>query len=233
MVMRRGTAAIAVLFAGCGDESLQQSIGEVFVFERTMDGTSQTIITAGFETRTITSSRDDGPCHIESHSDSPFQNAGTLTVDGAGGNSSIPMEGRGAYGTTVQGLVYSPGEQLNISASGAKVPTFSGSLVFPPVLALSSVSPIGISKAGLSVTWAPTTEKVSISIGQGVLIECLYAGADGAATIGASALADLTSDDTAFVMISSKSSTHLTAGDYEVALYGLYQPFARTLPVQP
>jgi hypothetical protein len=189
------------------------------------------------------SSRDDGPCQIvKAYAGSnPPVGAGTVTV--SGGTAApvmITFDTTNNYFFMTSGFSYATNDQLSVSATGATVPAFSGTIAFPASLTVTSPVPTSLSKTGFTTTWTPTTSTVSVAINQypsgapKLNILCLFDGAAGTGTVPASALADVATGVPVAIGISTRTDVMMTAGDYAIDLLGIYG--ARTtngVPVQP
>lgn len=179
----------------------------------------------------ITASRDDGPCHITQSrvGPGPPVSAGTLTISGGvSGTVTIPFDPVNYYFSTAPGLLYAANDQLTISVTGATVPAFSTQINFPETLMVTSNSPTALSKSGFTATWTPTASSVVIGIRQypngspKLSIECLFAGAAGTGFVPASALAEVVSNVSVGIGVSTRTYLMTTVGDYPLELRAIY-----------
>lgn len=160
----------------------------------------------------------------------PAPSAGTISVTGAGSYSLVPR-GDGTYeGVFQQQSLWTGGETLSVSATGAGIAAFQGTVRAPrEVTATGSVPPPAADTwniprgTDLMVTWTGATEEtVKIIVGSvetqdPVEVECLFPGAAGSGTVPSSLMLLLPTGTGTFTMF-SQHVTRLTAGDWSVKL---------------
>jgi hypothetical protein len=181
--------------------------------------------------------RSDGPCSIAlcplgatSSSTTTLVSAGPMTVSGY---SAPIMPGKdylpGAYYVSDNTALWTAGETISVSATGAAVPAFKGSVEFPSTLVVTTPAITTISKsAGLSLAWEPTTDTVLIDYSQGqttgtnLSIQCTVAPPSSGFTLTASQISDLETGTTAVgntvIGFDTSNQTLLRAGSYALTL---------------
>jgi len=187
-------------------------------------------------------SRDEGPCQITHSMNGSNQrvSAGTLTVSGGSAATvTMPFDPMG-YTSMASGLVYGGNDQLTFSASGATVPAFSGQLVFPSLVTVTSGTPTVLRLSGFTATWDATTSPVVILINQypssapGLHVSCTFDGAAGTGTVPAAALTDVMTTVSVSIAIETQTTATVMAGEYPVELLVIYAALVRAgVPVQP
>jgi hypothetical protein len=157
------------------------------------------------------------------------ESAGTITInDGSSALATLNFSDAGSYYASSSSLAWSAGDTLSISATGATVDAFSGSVKVPSAVsglspALSSSSPPAVSaSADLHISWTPdTTAGESFDI-------ALIDGAKGV-------IHCYTNDAAASLTVSSSLLSHFSPGDsvtFGVARAGAAAPTCANASVQ-
>jgi hypothetical protein len=174
----------------------------------------------------------------------PFVSAGTITFsDGSKDLAALNPGTEGVYGITSgasnPSVMWTPGDMLGVSAAGAVVQAFTGTLptvddlaVTAPTLSLKTAFPIPIG-SDYDVTWTAstaTTVHVSLAaykgggdagalVGDG-LITCSADDSAGTVTVPTALLSKLTSGDSGLITITRQSQNTVTGPNATVGLTG-------------
>src|SRR5262245_32960229 len=137
-------AALAVLIACGGDHTTTVpadappgvvAVLTAFTTEASQNGSDVTVWGAdAAETPAMTTSRDDGPCHIEDTTTtgtSVLADVGTISFTTTSGEVLLQPDDEERYSNFAQGLTYQAGDAITVSATGSDVPAFTSSIVFP------------------------------------------------------------------------------------------------------
>jgi hypothetical protein len=182
--------------------------------------------------------RTDGSCTIETCPGGAtlptptYVTAGTISVSGyptpvtAGGDPFDPD----GYESNEPGTLWTAGQVVSISTTGADVPAFDSSVAFPAEVEIqspTSLTTVSIS-AGLSIAWDETTDSVGVYFSQGagssatVTITCKVAPPSSGFTLTPSMLADLATGSSTtnvnLLQVSSDNTTATTAGGYSITV---------------
>lgn len=166
--------------------------------------------------------------------------AGTLTISGGnlGGGTAVTPDSSNAYNYTAMGSMFSAGQTLTVSASGATVPAFGPeSVVAPPSIVITAPTANGgtytiPTSADLSVVWTGG------QAGSQVLFEgsntsnpqsyftCTWDGAAGRGTVPQAVLAGLAGQTMGYLFWGQLTTRTFAAGSYSVSEVAL--PFGAT-----
>jgi hypothetical protein len=130
------------------------------------------------------------------------------------------------------------GDVLQVSAAGATVPAFSGSVVMPDPLQGLSVSPVMSPTISQSkdwpVTWtpAPGTTKVNVLLYGGGEIKCVVDAAAGAVTLPAAFIGRLTAAGGSSVFVESVTIAPVSTANATIEIAAFNQVF-NTVILQP
>jgi hypothetical protein len=193
--------------------------------------------------------RTDGTCSIAvcpvmttpTEGEPHLVSAGPITVSGyptpldpGDGGASLPWAE--TYNASVPGALWTGGEAISISAAGAAVPPFSGSVPFPATLQVTTPTVTTVSlSAGLSIAWKPSVNTVLVAVSQwptpliagstNVTIECTVAPPSSGFALTPSQLSDLatggigeTNDYFTTIWFDTENETLVNAGSYAVTL---------------
>jgi hypothetical protein len=250
-ILRIACALLIVI--GCGDDggetgvdasSQGETIGNAAVGVFRMSGSFMTLIVAGFaiERDVPISMRDDGSCHVRIYDmmTEPLFPAGTVTFSGGTGAPIVLLgDANNSYAQLIQGERFVAGDVVVVEGTGATVPAFTSTVMFPTALNVTNpLTLASVHKTGFGASWTPTPTPVTIlflqySSSRDVTVRCTFDGSTGSATVSASALADLTNGVNVAVSIRSETETKSTAGDYPFSFEAIYAPFLAQVPVQP
>lgn len=172
-------------------------------------------------------------CDLSKASTEPFDfgdSAGDISFSGPSLTRVLPFTD-GGYGVFLTSdRMWSPGDALVATASGAAVPAFTATLIAPAEIALtapacSAASCGTVSRTGdLTVSWTGGSDVQALlrATKAGVSsIEIVCPLAASPATISAAALAKLGSSDAGFTGsfgVSSSKTTKVVAGSYDVTM---------------
>lgn len=167
-----------------------------------------------------------GECHYFEMNPSCLDtdaDAGIITIQSPMSTSLLTMEMPSVSG---DGPLFQPGQTVEMSSTGAEIPAFSGSVVAPPAVALTSPSfgaPITHSKSqDLVLTWPATTGHIVAFVASADALphalSCTFDGAAGIAKIPPKALAAFPGTE-GYLVVYSIDSTTVMAGDWPVVLF--------------
>ncbi len=167
-----------------------------------------------------------GECHYSEMNPSCLDtdtDAGIITIQSPMSTSLLTMEMPSVSG---DGPLFQPGQTVEMSSTGAEIPAFSGSVVAPPAVALTSPSfgaPITHSKSqDLVLTWPATTGHIVAFVASADALphalSCTFDGAAGIAKIPPKALAAFPGTE-GYLVVYSIDSTTVMAGDWPVVLF--------------
>lgn len=158
-------------------------------------------------------------CHSVDH------DGGTLTIETPMATTTLMF---GVPVTASAVPLFSPGQTVKISSTGAEVPAFSGTVVAPSPVALLSPSfdgPLDVTMSeGLPLTWEPAEGHVLAFLtneGSGAasrLLTCVFDAASGAGTMPPEALLAYGPGTVEFIVYANGQTTIL-AGDWPVNLF--------------
>lgn len=235
--VRIAVAALAIVLSGCTGEA---PFGGIVQVTHIGLGAGTTTILGGYFAETPLADIEDAqitgcttvdradPCvriTCNSGSIAPSQSAGTLELmrDGATLLSATPD---GGYGDGTSGLSLSPGDALDVSATGGLVPAFGATVTLPE--GVMPTLPTTISRAApLTISWPATVaaERATVGLtvsdsssGTTTTIACTVPAAEGSATIDARLFEGFESGTMAYVGVSTTNAVRQGAGDYDVEI---------------
>jgi hypothetical protein len=173
-----------------------------------------------------------GECTIGSCTTATWQSAGVITVATTAGSIQIDPGADNSYPTKAsQAPLYTPGETITISALGATVPAFNGTLVAPGKPTLTSP----LAQQGMLVidrshdfafAWTGGgSQDVWMTISGGNYmkwIACRYPASAGHATIPKAVLATLPAGAGSFGLSGLSTVTRDTGPEWDVTLQAFY-----------
>jgi len=144
------------------------------------------------------------------------ESAGTLIVED-GSSQLVTLPFSGGYATLFTGISWNAGDTISVSASGATVDAFNGSVQVPGAMAgltpvFSTTSPPSVSLlSNLEISWTPDSaagEWVSINLddGNNGYIYCSTPDVSGNVGVSSSSLSHYASGDTADIGIARLAS---------------------------
>jgi hypothetical protein len=144
------------------------------------------------------------------------ESAGTLIVaDGSSRLGTLPFSG--GYATLFTGISWNAGDTISVSASGATVDAFNGSVQIPGAMVgltpvFSRTSPLAVAlSSNLVISWTPDSaagERVNIDLDDGTngYIYCSTTDVSGSVSVSSSLLSHFSSGDTADIGIARIAS---------------------------
>ena len=157
----------------------------------------------------------------------PGVSADTITI--ANGASSAPMAPDTANAnyivysyTSLPGLVWNPGDLVGVSAAGAEVPAFTGSVAFPEKATVTTPTATSTidRTTPLPVAWSGATTgvlRLTILDASGAEASCDFTAGAGTGSIPTKILAPLAAGS-ASIDVSTRNVANVVVGDWTVAL---------------
>jgi hypothetical protein len=226
-----------------GDATVGVRVGSVLVREgalgpETLQGSQ---VTAGFRdapdgTNGVSTTRWIGPCAISVYTTEPvdgtsvYRSAGVVTISGLDMPVSLAPTGSGVTlysdSSSFTNSLFSGGESLTFSATGAAVPAFTATLVAPSLIDLQSPAvpangvPFVLDRsADLIFAWSGGgfgTVDVTFSDSTNAAVDCNFPSSAGTGTIPEAALAALAPNAAGFFQINVQSYVEQTIGGWTI-----------------
>ncbi|HEY5926896.1 MAG TPA: hypothetical protein VIV11_34655 [Kofleriaceae bacterium] len=171
-----------------------------------------------------------GECTISDCSTTNWVSAGPITIKTSTGTMMLDPGANNSYPTmSAQAPLYTGGEMIMVSGTGAAVPAFSGTLVAPSKPTLTAPPPGNVivdRSRDFTFSWSGGgSTDVWITMSATAMpykaIACTFAASRGQATIPKAVLAALPAGTGSFGL-NGYSISKREAGDWEVALQAFY-----------
>jgi hypothetical protein len=164
-----------------------------------------------------------------------YASAGDVSITGGTQSVTVSPGSNGSYtfkNTTT--VLWNGGETLTMRASGGEVPAFSGTVRAPTTATITvpSAPPAGqslvINRASFGISWSGGSGSMvylqlgrSSSSTQSVMLQCVFDGSAGSASIPPAAMAYITPGSSGYLAAYTRNTTPVIAGSWAITLQAL------------